>query len=792
MRRKTKQVISYFISVLMLMVTFSVALPQVYVQADDEQPKTIAGLGTDVIKAPDAPSDTWEGKEEPWKGNFVWYGKYDGDPVKYRVLAPQTDLYGGNTMLLDSHLILYQAPFDTDNIANEGAVMASEWKYSDVRTGLNGDAFLNKAGVFTEIEKNAIIHSTIASHPLIIGQNAFCVSRDTAYSFEKYVALTGEKIFLLDAEDISNRDYGYHSDENTMKARAKRGKTYECQWWIRSEFVKTKQNERYCFGSYGLASNIWNDGELDNDTAYRPSIKVGVCPAFNVDRSSILFSSLVSGEVGQNEAEYKLTLIDSNMRTEITSEPTLKSVTDPFTGSFTHVTVPYKVSGSDASDATQLSYLVLDKEYTPGNSNKANVLRYGKVNTSDGFSTTGTGSFTIPNKKLSDWGISYFVYLIAEDVNGIYETDYASAPVLVENKRTIHSVNAKYSSITKSATQEFTAVTTSDVKYLMMYAEGGNLVKSWTAAGNSTVSSSGKRTWSVSQAIGTAGDRKLVFKGGTTSTTPVTNAVTVPFNVENSGVLSASVKNATIKKGGNQEFTVRTTSDMTYLMLYAEGGNLVKTWTANSSNSKVSGNVRTWTVSQSIGSAGNRNLILKAGKSTTPTSALRIVSFTVEDTWVNEASAKFATIGKGGTQTFTVKTTSNAQNLMLYAESGNLVKTWPASGNSTVSGDVRTWTVKLAIGTAGNRELTLKAGKTTTPSPFGKSVKFTVAEKKLVSANAKYNAITKASMQGFTVTTTLDVKYLMLYAEGGNLVKSWAASGNSSVAENNIRTWNVM
>ena len=377
-------------------------------------------------------------------------------------------------------------------------------------------------------------------------------------------------------------------------------------------------------------------------------------------------------------------------------------------------------------------------------------------------------------------------------MNGTYETDYASAPVLLENKRTIHSVNAKYSSITKSATQEFTAVTTSDVKYLMLYAEGGNLVKNWAASGNSTVSSGGKRIWNVSQAIGTTGDRKLVFKGGTTNTTPVTNAVTVSFKVESTGIISASVKNATIKKGGTQEFTARTTSDATYLMLYAEGGNLVKTWTANSSNSKVSGNERIWTVSQSISSAGNRNLILKAGKSPTPTSAQRIVTFTVEDTWVNEASATYATIGKGGTQTFTVKTTSTAQNLMLYAEGGNLVKTWPASGNSTVSGDVRTWTVNLAIGTAGNRELTFKAGKTTTPSPFGKSVKFTVAEKKIVSASAKYSAITKTSMQGFTVTTTADVKYLMLYAEGGNLVKSWAASGYSTVAENNIRTWNVI
>ena len=377
-------------------------------------------------------------------------------------------------------------------------------------------------------------------------------------------------------------------------------------------------------------------------------------------------------------------------------------------------------------------------------------------------------------------------------------TQYTSAHISYNHfwgpsATSIISAKAQYASIAKTAQQEFEVVTTTDVKNLMLYAEGGTtLVKSWAASGNSTVSGD-RRIWKVSQAINTAGDRKLVFKGGTTNTTPVTNAVTVSFKVLNTGVISASAKNATIKKGGEQVFTVKTTSDAKYLVEYAENGNKVTSWTASSSNSTVNGNVRTWTVKQNIGTAGKRNLTFKAGTSTTPTSAQRTAAFTVEDVWVNSASAKYATIGKGGNQTFTVKTTSNAQNLMLYGEGGNLVKTWAASGNSTVSGDVRTWTVTLAIGTAGNRELTIKAGKTTTPSSFGKTVKFAVVEKKLVSASAKYAAITKASMQGFTVTTSADVQYLMLYAEDGKtLVKSWAASGNSTVDANKIRTWYVI
>ena len=405
--------------------------------------------------------------------------------------------------------------------------------------------------------------------------------------------------------------------------------------------------------------------------------------------------------------------------------------------------------------------------------------------------TDGIWAYT---PRVEDDGMA--LYVIATDKFGRSAT--SNAAVLSLHK-TILSAKKKYYSITKTSIQEFEVQTTSDVQYLMLYAEDGNTVKSWPASGNSKLDATGKRNWTLSQPINTVGNRSLVFRGGTTNSTPVTNIEIVSFKVESIGVISVSAKDAVIKKGGEQVFTVKTTSDADYLVEYAEDGKtVVKSWTASSSNSTVNGNVRTWTIKQSINTAGKRNLIFKAGytRAGAPsilTAPLRTAAFTVEDVWVNSASAKYATIGKNGTQTFTVKTTSNAQNLMLYAEGGNLVKTWAASGNSTVSGDVRTWTVTLAIGTAGNRELTIKAGKTTTPSALGKTVKFAVVEKKLVSASAKYAGITKASMQGFTVTTSADVQYLMLYAEDGKtLVKSWAASGNSTVDANKIRTWYVI
>ena len=90
--------------------------------------KTIAGLGTSVIVDPTAPAN-WN---EAWKGSYVYYGNYNGSPVKYRVLDASTTKFGGTTMLLDCDSILYYQKFDNDGIDNEDSKKANDWSISDV------------------------------------------------------------------------------------------------------------------------------------------------------------------------------------------------------------------------------------------------------------------------------------------------------------------------------------------------------------------------------------------------------------------------------------------------------------------------------------------------------------------------------------------------------------------------------------------------------------------------------------------------------------------------------------
>ena len=96
------------------------------------------------------------------------------------------------------------------------------------------------------------------------------------------------------------------------------------------------------------------------------------------------------------------------------------------------VAVPYTISGANALNATQVSVLILDREYESGNSNDASIVYYGKLDTGDTLSLSGIGTFLLPSGfSVSGWDSSYYVYLLVEDANGQYETDYASVPVRI-------------------------------------------------------------------------------------------------------------------------------------------------------------------------------------------------------------------------------------------------------------------------------------------------------------------------------------------------------------------------
>ncbi len=367
--------------------------------------KTIAGLGTDAIVNPMQPEDT----SSPWAGSYVYFGSYDGDPVKYRVLSKSTGDFGGTTMLLDCDSILWYGN-DPNNWYGE---TTNVWAQSKIKTYLNSTFVYNH---FSIIEQNAMARS-IKPTPANTDGNSV-----PHLIFEP---LRGEKIFLLDAMEATNTSYGYKDYDNDGDDRTKsetRNKTGgNKQWWLRS----ADDEIAYAVGY------VNSSGHISVETVYtsepNPTFTVGVSPAFNLNLSSILFSSVISGTAGQTGAEYKLTLLDSSMNIAVEGDIGRSGDT---------ITIPYIINGARAGSATQVSVLILDQEYSAGNTNGANVLAYEELNV-DSFSASGTGTFVLPAELSGKvCGTDYFIYLVAEDVNGQKETDYASEPVAIDIQET--------------------------------------------------------------------------------------------------------------------------------------------------------------------------------------------------------------------------------------------------------------------------------------------------------------------------------------------------------------------
>ena len=421
MKKSGRRILSFILTAVMVFAILPVFSKPMVVKAADGD-KTIASLSTGAINNPTAPAN----KDTAWSGNYVWFGTYNGNPVKYRVLSNATTEYSGNTgaktIFLDCDSILFETAFDDDGDPNTGATKDNEWQYSDLKDKLNGDMFLtgsyNGEKNFTAQEIAAIANSTKAGYTLT-EITSFVTGSDTW--FREYIGLTGEQIFVLDVNDTLNTAYGYsdycgrntdgsngwENVDNRKKSSVDRGDWY---WWLRTPY----------YGGYYAATP---DIEGRTDGVFVGYVECGVSPAFNINLSSIIFSSLITGTDGNGAEEYKLTVADGNINIALATSKYAMLSGDT-------VSIPYTITGTNKTNATQVSYLILDKAYTTGNTNGASILSYGKLDTGSTFSTDGTGTFNFTNTGLdaSKWGTDYKVYILAEDVNGDKLTDYASTP----------------------------------------------------------------------------------------------------------------------------------------------------------------------------------------------------------------------------------------------------------------------------------------------------------------------------------------------------------------------------
>lgn len=338
-------------------------------------------LGTAAILNPVSDGHQWQ---------RIYFGTYNNNPIDFRILSKSTTEFseGTNTptMLLEYSDILFTKQVDS-----------VVWSESSIRSDLNGD-FLTKS--FTSQEQSAI--------------NASKKSQSTTDAHLS-VALTGEKIFILDFQEYSTLKYGF-------KANAYVGKSA----LTRTRYASQNDNGEYVYGGTLRLTGLFK-GNFQNALVDK---NAGISPALNIKLSSVLFTKNVSGDVSAyytatNPAYYKLSLVNTALTAAVNGNAVKTGNT---------VSIPYKVTGNDA---TQLSVMILNKPYTEGNTNGAVMKYYAKLATVTS-QKTGTASLTVPTEFSAKVPCKdYYIYLVAEDINDEKATDYASKPVLVTPKYTV-------------------------------------------------------------------------------------------------------------------------------------------------------------------------------------------------------------------------------------------------------------------------------------------------------------------------------------------------------------------
>ena len=342
------------------------------VQAKD---KTITGLGTGSISNPE-------------KGNWnkVYFGS-KGDPIMFNVLQINESHFGGNTLLLDCASVLEQKPFD------ENSGHTNDWSKCTLKDWLNGD-FLNDR--FTDPETAAIAESNKK-------EAAEGYDGDGKMEYNKgsltFAPLTGEKVFVLDAKEVTNTSYGFeNSTKSTLLFKKMGNDNYP--WWLRSAY--DKDSHAVSFITYHEDSGV-NECFIEPLQVYDD--ETGVSPALNIKMDSVMFSSKTSDD------SYKLTFNNPNMTIEVGMA----------TRDAKKMTIPYTIGGADKDKINRVSVVMTDAKWDEENGTwKSGRLKYyGEVDE--------TGSFTLPDNYDNPWNI----YLVAEQVNDGNVTDYASTPAKV-------------------------------------------------------------------------------------------------------------------------------------------------------------------------------------------------------------------------------------------------------------------------------------------------------------------------------------------------------------------------
>lgn len=361
-----------------------------------------------------------ESTEAEWSngtGTYIYFGNMERSKL---LDADTTDFSkdGEHTMFLVCDKSVGGGYYNAKTEPSNGQDMANDWKFSEVYLYMNGKNEVSNycySGklidkLFHKAQQSALIENYNTSH----GEWEE-TSGDLAYS-----ALSGEKLFLLDAREAEHEEYGFCHTHMQSKSR----EFGNGAGWLRSPSISDDTKA-------GITYYVDENLDVVRGAISSQNVKTSNVPiyaAYNIKYSSIFFtsyreenSSIIVGshskfadlsykpteEKGKCNA-WKLTIFDGNENFD--AERVDSGVVKP--GNSVSVNITSMGTVMDDVDYDQISAMLVDESGT--------VISYGKIKDIEG---NGIGTVDIGIPEGVENG-KYTLKLFAEDMLYEEKADY--------------------------------------------------------------------------------------------------------------------------------------------------------------------------------------------------------------------------------------------------------------------------------------------------------------------------------------------------------------------------------
>ena len=344
-------------------------------------------FATDTGKAIQLGANNISGYDSTNGYDYIYYGKWNSSPIKWRVLDDQTNTGGTGLFLLSD--VLLGSGTRGGVYFDKSSPRSNAWQGSDAQEWC--ETFYSNN--LTAQEKGAVIATTKSDE-------AFTSNISVALFAASENILNGDKVFFLSAQEAENDGYGFTDDAARIACYGDSAGV----WWLRSPFADYTHNA-------GVVISGGNEYNLDvnYDLAARP--------AFNLDLTSVLFTSAAAGGKTASGMDSGLTAIDdydgSEWKLTLKDETRDFAVTEQTVSGKAGGTITLNYTGATTGTNEYISVILADEN---------GAQYYGRVAQPDAES--GTVEVTIP----TDLAVgTYTLYVFSEQYNGDYMTDYASA-----------------------------------------------------------------------------------------------------------------------------------------------------------------------------------------------------------------------------------------------------------------------------------------------------------------------------------------------------------------------------